>query len=56
MKIIEFIHDHGSVKTSNLVEMFHISRQAALKELTSMVEKNLLEKDGIRKAARYILK
>ena len=39
MKIIEFIHAHGSVKTSNLVSLYHISRQAALSELAHMVEK-----------------
>lgn len=56
MKVIEFIHAHGSVKTSDLVAMFKVSRQAALKELTAMVEKDLVQREGDRRGARYILK
>jgi len=41
MKIIEFIHAHGSVKTSDLASMFRVSRQAALRELTAMAGKDL---------------
>ncbi len=56
MRIIEFIHDHGSVKTRDLVLMFHISRQAALAELTGMMDMDLIVRVGIRKNSRYILK
>jgi Fic family protein len=56
MKIIEFIHARGSVKSSDLVTMFKVSRQAALKELTSMVEKNLILREGDRRGARYVLR
>jgi Fic family protein len=56
MRIIEFIHDHGSVKTHDLVLMFHISRQAALAELTSMIKMDLIVREGIRKNSRYVLK
>ena len=56
MKIIEYIHANGSIKTTNLVSLFHISRQAALKELSQMAEKELIQMKGIRKAAHYILK
>jgi predicted HTH transcriptional regulator len=55
MKIIEFIHAHGAVKTSDLMVMFAISRQAALKEMTVLVEKNLVQREGDRRGARYIL-
>jgi Fic family protein len=56
MKIIEFIHTNGSVKSSDLVAMFRISRQAALKELTGLVEKDLIQREGDRRGARYIMK
>jgi Fic family protein len=55
MKIIEYIHAHGSVKSGDLVTMFKISRQAALKELTAMMEKNLIQREGLRRGARYVL-
>ena len=56
MQIIEFIHARGSVKTSDLVAMFRVSRQAALKELTAHGEKDLILREGDRRGARYILK
>jgi len=56
MKIIEHIHARGSVKTSDLVAMFNVSRQAALKELTALLEKDLILREGDRRGARYILK
>ena len=56
MKIIEYIHANGSIKTTNLVSIFHISRQAALKELSQMADKELIQMKGIRKAAHYVLK
>jgi phage terminase large subunit-like protein len=43
-------------RTSDLVTLFHISRQAALKELSQMTEKELIQMEGIRRGAHYILK
>ncbi|OPX62200.1 MULTISPECIES: Fic family protein [unclassified Methanoregula] len=56
MRIIEFIHANGSVKSGDLVSMFRISRQAALRELTSMMEKDLILREGDRRGARYVLR
>src|SRR5208337_1021217 len=56
MRVSEFIHAHGSVKSSDLASMFSISRQAALKELTALVEKDLLKREGDRRGARYVLR
>src|SRR5208337_4319034 len=56
MKIIEYIHAHGSIKTTDLVTLFHISRQAALKELSQMAGKELIERKGVRRGAHYVLK
>lgn len=55
MKIVEFIHANGSVKSGDLVSMFRISRQAALKELSALVEKGVLKREGDRRGARYVL-
>lgn len=55
MKIIEHIHASGSIRTSDLVAMFHISRQAALKELSQMAEKELIRREGVRRGAYYVL-
>jgi len=56
MKIIEFIRAYGSVKTSDLVSLHHISRQAALRELAQMVEKGLITRQGIRSGAQYVMR
>jgi Fic family protein len=56
MKIIEYVRQNGSVKTRDIVGLFHISRQAALKELKVLIDQDLLLKEGIRKSAHYILK
>ena len=56
MKIVGFVHANGSVKTSDLVTRFHISRQAAVKERSQMVKAGLLERQGIRRGAMYVMK
>jgi hypothetical protein len=55
MRVIEFIHAHGSVKSGDLVTLFKISRQATLKELTGMGKKDLIQCESERWGARYIL-
>ncbi len=55
MKIIEFIHAHGSVKSGDLMRQYGISRQAAGKELATMVEQNLIRIDGKGRTTRYVI-
>jgi len=55
MKIIEFIHAHGAVKSGDLMRLYGISRQAAGKELAQMVEQNLIRTDGKGRATRYVM-
>ncbi|MEN6609991.1 MAG: hypothetical protein ABFC24_04050 [Methanoregulaceae archaeon] len=55
MKIIEFIHSQGSVKSGDLMQLYGISRQAAEKELGQMVEKNLIQVEGKGRATRYVM-
>ena len=55
MKIIEFIHTNGSVKSGDLMRLYGISRQAAGKELAQMVEQNLIRTEGKGRATRYVM-
>ena len=55
MKIIKYIQANGSVNTTDLVSLFHISLQAALKELSQMAGKELIQMEGIRRGDNYIL-
>lgn len=55
MQIIEYLHTHGSVKSSDIARICHISRQAALTELNAMREKGLLAREGAGRGVRYIL-
>ncbi len=54
MKIIEYIHMHGSVKSGDLMRIYGISRQAAGKELKQMVDRGLLRAEGKGRATRYV--
>lgn len=55
MKIIEFIHNQGSVKSGDLMRLYGISRQAAGKDLGQMVEQNLIRTDGKGRSTRYVM-
>jgi len=55
MKIVEFIHANGSVKSGDLVRQYGISRQAAGKELAQMVGQNLIRPEGKGRATRYVM-
>lgn len=55
MQIIEYLHLHGSVKSSDIARICHISRQAALNELNAMREKGLLAREGEGRGVRYLL-
>jgi len=55
MKIIEFIHTHGSIRSGDIISLYGISRQAAGKELEKMVELNLIRIDGKGRATRYVM-
>jgi Fic family protein len=54
MKIIEYIHAHGSVKSGDLMRVYGISRQAAGKELSRMTELGLIRAEGKGRATRYV--
>jgi Fic family protein len=55
MKIIEFIHARGSVKSGDLMQLYGISRQAAGKELGRMTELGLIRAEEKGRATRYVM-
>jgi DeoR/GlpR family transcriptional regulator of sugar metabolism len=55
MKIIEFIHAHGSVKSGDLMRLYGISRQAAGREPGQMAGQNLIRTEGKGRTTRYVM-
>lgn len=55
MKIIEFVHANGSIKSGDLMRQYGISRQAAGKELALMMRQNLIRPEGKGRATRYMM-
>ena len=55
MRVIEFIHVHGSVKSGDLMQSYGISRQAAGKELGRMTELGLIRAEQKGRATRYVM-
>ncbi len=54
-EILTHIEQWQEVTTSDIVEVFQISRQQAHHRLSSLVKKGLLEKIGSTKSSKYIL-
>jgi len=55
MKIIEFIQQNGMIAAGNVANMFKITRQAALKELSKLIELEVIKLRGKGRGAHYIL-
>jgi len=55
MKIIEFIQRNGKITAGNVADMFKITRQAALKELSKLVELEIIALKGKGRGAHYVL-
>ncbi|MDO9033705.1 MAG: Fic family protein [Methanoregula sp.] len=55
MKIIEYIHANGSIKSGDLMRLYGISRQAAGKELAGMLERNLIKTERKGRATQYVI-
>ncbi len=56
MKIIEFMQRNGRITAGNVANMFKITRQAALKELSKLVKMDVIELKGSGRGAHYELK
>ncbi len=55
MKIIGFIQQHGKITAGDVANMFKITRQAALKELSKLIELGVIELRGKGRGAHYVL-
>lgn len=55
MKIIEFIQRDGKITAGDVADMFKITRQAALKELSKLAELEVIVLKGKGRGAHYVL-
>ena len=55
MEIIEFIQKNGKITASDVANMFKITRQAALKELSKLIELDVIVLRGKGRGAHYVL-
>jgi Fic family protein len=56
MRIVEFINANSRITISDIVSMFKISRQAALKEIGKLVELDVVKRKGQARASFYDMK
>lgn len=56
MKIIEYMHLNGSITNYELQKLLNISRQGAYKYLRSLMDLDLVEKEGGSRSTYYTLK
>lgn len=57
MKLIEYLSEHGSAGMGDLRDVNPmISEDTVLRDLKDLMEKNIVDKEGKTKAARYVLK
>jgi len=55
-KIVEHISINGKITSSEIQDMFNISRQAAHRDIKKLIELDLIEKKGASTATYYIFK
>lgn len=55
MKIIEYIQKNGQITTGNVADMFEITRQAALKEISKLADSEIIKLKGKGRGAHYVI-
>ncbi len=55
MQIVEFINQNGRIAIGDISKMFKITRQAALKEVSKLVDLEVVKLSGKGRGAHYIL-
>jgi Fic family protein len=55
MKIIEYINQKGKIAAGNISEMFGLSRQGALKEMSKLVKLGVVKLEGAKRGAHYVM-
>ena len=57
IKIVEYIENTGFFTNKSFKELFPmISEDTVLRDLKDLIEKGIIKKEGVTKAARYILR
>jgi len=57
MKLVEYLSEHGKAMMRDLKDILPmISEDTILRDLKDLLNKNIIEKEGSTKAARYVLK
>ena len=57
MKLIEYLSEHGKAVMNDLRDVLPmVSEDTILRDLKDLMNKNIMEKEGSTKAARYVLK
>ena len=55
-KAIEYLREYGAINAKTYSEMFNIDRTTAYRDLTDLVKKGTVHKEGKARATRYLLK
>jgi len=55
MQIVEYINQTGKITIGDISKMFKITRQAALKEVSKLVDQDVVELRGKGRGAHYVL-
>jgi Fic family protein len=56
MQIVEFITTTGKITSGDIQKMFGISRPAAYKEITKLIELDIIEQRGSGRSTYYVMK
>jgi len=55
MKIIEYMQRYGQISSGDVAKMFALTRQAALKQLSKLVELEVIKLEGKGRGAHYVI-
>jgi ATP-dependent DNA helicase RecG len=55
-KIIDYLKKHGNISRIVCMDLLGVSKDTAVKELTGLVSKNMIERTGVGRAVYYVLK
>ena len=55
-KAVEYVKEHGEINVKIYSEMFNIDRTTAYRDLTDLMAKEIVYKEGKARATKYLLK
>ena len=56
MRIVEFINKNGKISIGDMAGMFKVTRQAALKEVSKLVDMEIVKRQGRARASCYVMR